>query len=547
MRLPRAVKVVAELLLAAIVLCGCELAPAQTQQPPISMPAQGPYRIAGMLVNAISGEPVRRASVEALNEEDGHAVASCVSDAEGRFSLDHLAAAKYSLTASKRGFRTGFYDEHDQFSTAIVTGPDQETTHLEFKLTPNAVLRGIVTDDGGEAVAGARVMLFKRPTFAGSTEQIVPGDTTMTDDTGAYDFGDLAAGEYLLAVVAEPWYAVHEGSATRRNTALDVAYPVTYFDSTMEEQSATPIALAGGSREEADISMHAVPAVRISVAGPRRSDGSVERPELQQSIFGQVMPVQSEEVVDALQRNSFELSGIAPGHYVLTQGDPPRVMNLDLTSNQQVDPSGGSVANAVEGTIRMQSGAPAPDEVTLSLQRMQSGQGQYIYATEARRGRFRFDAVPQGEWALAATSSGRTLSVMAVSAGAAQRAGNVITLGERAPELVVTLSDSATKVEGFAKKDGKGFAGALIVLLPKNPAQWRALTTRDQSDSDGSFALADVAPGKYTLIAIEDGWKLDWTSPSAMARYLPRGIDVTVTGQSGALMQLNLPVPVQGQ
>ncbi len=53
----------------------------------------------------------------------------------------------------------------------------------------------------------------------------------------------------------------------------------------------------------------------------------------------------------------------------------------------------------------------------------------------------------------------------------------------------------------------------MIVLLPKNPAQWRALTRRDQSDSDGSFALRSVAPGEYTVIAIEDGWQLDWTSP----------------------------------
>ena len=34
-------------------------------------------------------------------------------------------------------------------------------------------------------------------------------DTAISDDTGAYEFDNLAKGEYLLAVKAEPWYAMH--------------------------------------------------------------------------------------------------------------------------------------------------------------------------------------------------------------------------------------------------------------------------------------------------------------------------------------------------
>ena len=146
------------------------------------------------------------------------AVASCVTDNEGRFALERLSAAKYQLTASKRGFRTAFYDEHDEFSSAIVTGPDQDTTQLEFKLTPDALVRGVVSDDDGEPVANARVMLFKRPQFPAAGERTIQTDGTITDDTGAYEFGDLAAGEYLLAVVAEPWYALHEGAPAKRNS-----------------------------------------------------------------------------------------------------------------------------------------------------------------------------------------------------------------------------------------------------------------------------------------------------------------------------------------
>jgi hypothetical protein len=122
-----------------------------------------------------------------------------------------------------------------------------------------------------------------------------------------------------------------------------------------------------------------------------------------------------------------------------------------------------------------------------------------------------------------------------------------------------------TRVEGFARKpgpsgdrrvpagrvagveSGQGVAGAMILLVPKNMAALSSLVRRDQSDSDGSFSLRDVVPGQYTVVAIEDGWKLDWEQPEILARYLPGGIAVTVEDDSGKLLILDKPVPVQAR
>lgn len=529
--------------MACAVLCGCGLIEAQSRQA-TPTGTMGPYRIGGVLVNAATGEPVRRGVVQALDDAE-RTVASCLTDADGHFALDHLAAAKYRLSASKRGFRAQSYDEHDDFATSIVTGPNQDTTHLQFKLMPNSVLYGTVTDDNGDPVANARIMLFKKPRHPGTGQRMGQGETMMSDDTGAYEFSNLSAGEYYLAVIADPWYAAHEGAPAKRNAALDVVYPVTYFDSTTEETSATPMVLAGGSHEEANISLHAVPALHIKMAVARKSDGSVAVPDLQQTIFGAAVSAQSSSSGDILRTGAVEMDGIAPGHYQITQGDPSRVVDLDLSASQQVDPTSGTPANPVSGRLRMTSGAQPPDDATVSLERTDNNPGQSIYAAEVHQGQFKFEGVPSGEWAVAATSGNQALPVVAVAAGATRRAGNLITLRERTPELIVTLSDSETDVKGFARKEGKGFAGAMIVLLPRNPAQWRALTRRDQSDSDGSFALHNVVPGDYTLIAIADGWELDWTSPDAMARYLPGGTNVRVTVSSGKLVQLSAPVAVQ--
>ncbi|MGA8089683.1 MAG: carboxypeptidase-like regulatory domain-containing protein [Terracidiphilus sp.] len=544
--------------LAGVLAFNALLATAQNRQgysrTAASATTSDPYRIAGTLVNAATDEPVRRATVEALEEADSRAVASCVTDNEGHFALTGLAAAKYQLTASKRGFRTAFYDEHDEFSTAIVTGPDQNTTQLRFKLMPGAVLHGNITGDDGEPVANTRVMLFQTPKHSAEGARTMQVDATTTDDTGAYEFGNLAAGEYLLAVMAEPWYAVHEGSTARaidgspakRNPALDVAYPVTYFDSTTEEGSATPLVLTGGSREEANISLHAVPALHIQIDSAGRPDRAGVAPNLQQTVFG--LPVGLEgggNISGDRQNGAMEITGIAPGHYELTQGDPPRIAELDLSSSQQVDPNAGSAALAVTGRLRTASGAPVPGDPTITLARMDRGTGQPVFATQAHRGQFAFDGVPAGQWAVMATGEGTFKPVVAVSVGGVQRAGNLVTLRDRATNLVVTLSDAETRVEGYARKNGKGFAGAMIVLLPRNPALWKALTRRDQSDSDGSFALQNVAPGEYTVVAIEDGWPIDWTSPASMARYLPAGTSVTVSEKSGALIHLASSVTVE--
>jgi len=120
----------------------------------------------------------------------------------------------------------------------------------------------------------SKVMLFERlrDHGRGPGERTTQVNSTTTDDTGAYDFDNLAAGEYLLAVSAEPWFAMHHsGGAARQkvggdsSAALDVAYPVTFFDSVTDESSATRIVLSGGAREEANINLHAVSYTHLDV------------------------------------------------------------------------------------------------------------------------------------------------------------------------------------------------------------------------------------------------------------------------------------------
>ncbi|KAA6459773.1 hypothetical protein DYQ86_16830 [Acidobacteria bacterium AB60] len=506
-------------------------------------PVGGGFRIAGRVVNAATGDPIPRVTVAAHSQPDGRVLATAVSDSDGHFSIENLAAAKYPLSASKRGFRTEFYDEHEEFNSAIVTGEGQDTEHLQFSLAPPASLHGIVTGDGGDPVEGANVMLFRMPDAAHRSEGIVHMDNAMTDDTGAYQFSDLPAGRYYLAVKADPWYALH-GRANRNvdgsPTGLDVAYPVTFFDSSIDESSAVPIALAEGSREEANVNLHAVPAIHLKLPETARSRGTPSV-VLRETVFGQEM--QGRGGLVAIQPGNLEAIGVAPGHYQITHGEPPRTVELNATSDVEIEPDAGVAAVTLSGTLHTSAGLPIEEDINLLLEPAE-GTGRMRMQTFAQKGQFTFEGVLPGRWNLTAYAGpdGLALPVVSIATGQHAVAGNEIAVGDHSVSVAVAVSRSQTRIEGLARLDGKPASGAMIVLVPRAPGAYLSLLRRDQSDSDGSFALHDVAPGQYTVVAIVDGWKLDWRDREAIAPYLAAGTAVTIRDRSAPVVQLTKPL-----
>jgi hypothetical protein len=507
--------------------------------------------------------------VEILTVEDGRTFASTETDGQGHFALGGLPAGKFQLSASKRGYCTSFYDQHGEFNTAIVTGEGQETRNLVFRLTPGAVLRGVVTADGGDAVGNATVMLYKKPAGHDPEARIEQAGTETTDDTGAYEFSGLVAGEYLLAVQAKPWYAMnHPGNGpgagagnvraqqpeTEQQAALDVAFPVTYYDSTTDETSAAPIVLAGGSREEADVTLHAVPALHLELAA-QKTPGGAGPGNLRQIVFGAPLNEVDGFAPVSGPDGPAEAAGLAPGDYAFMQGDPPRAVEMNVASSGEIDPDAGAPTVEVKGVLEDERGVPLTSG-TISLEPAPGAVQGSMQALFFDRGAFRFPAVPPGVWTVRITNQAQSeeLRVTEVTTAGKTQSGDRITVSDRPLNLIVTATEHAAHIEGFARRNGKGAPGVMVVLVPKDLRAMAMLARRDQSDSDGGFNLLDVAPGEYTVVAIADGWNLDWANPSVMGRYLPGGEAVTVkddaeiapAGGSGTIIRLPEGVAVQG-
>jgi hypothetical protein len=541
-------------MLVAMLACAC-FSWAQSGEATAATPAAPSFRIAGTLVIAGTGDPVQGAVVSALDSEQTRRVASAETAADGSFALEGLSAAKYPLMASKRGYATGYYMQHGVYSSAVVTGPGEESEHLVFQLGPAAVIHGVVTADGGDPVEGATVLLFAKPRGNEPSARIELAGGVATDDTGAYEFAHLEAGTYYVVVQAKPWYAIHRViastqavSSTDAGSALDVAYPITYYDSTTDETSASPIALAAGSRVEANIDLHAVPALHLKIQAPRKADGTFAIPKLDESLFGVAIPGgdEAQEPVVHIGAGIMEVDGLAPGQYELTQGDPPRVAEFDAESSEIVDPSLGTPATKVTGTLVNAAGAPLSGDARLILTPAETKASRSAMSARIEQGSFTFTPVTPGIWTLTVVLGEHELPVESITVGRRKFDGNRFTVAEQPLTLKVTVEEKPLRVNGIVKTGGKGVAGVMVVAVPKNGALFPALARRDQSDSDGSFSLRDVAPGAYTVVAIENAWdNFDWSRSEVIGRYLSGGVEITVAGGQEARVKVSEPVPVQ--
>jgi hypothetical protein len=253
-----------------------------------------------------------------------------------------------------------------------------------------------------------------------------------------------------------------------------------------------------------------------------------------------------------------EVSGLAPGHYEIRQVDPPRKVEVDMSGNLEVDTSAGTQMPTVTATVRMGDGTPLPEPLQLVLN-SDADANQEILApvitSAPGQSVARFSSVSPGSWTVMARSGDLSLAVASLQTSAGVRSGATLQVKDRPLPLTVTLVAGKTSVQGMVRKsaapgaadagDGKGLAGVMVVLVPQDPGTNRGLFRRDQSDSDGSFTLRDAAPGKYTVVAIEDGWELEWARPEIIRRYLSKGVGVTITDHSAKQLQLPEPVPVQ--
>jgi hypothetical protein len=514
-------------------------------------------------VNSLTGQPLPAVSVAIAPTSQGtdrEISKSVTTGADGRFAFTGLNRGKYSLMAAARGFSLQYFEHHDPFATAIAVGPDLETDRLIFRLEPDASIEGQVTDENNEPIQNALVRLFQTTTEQGQ-QKTLPVNQAQTDDQGQYRIGHLASGTYYLAASARPWYAQNgraqnydqyaqnyysSAQNAQENAALDVTYPLTFYAGASDSANATPVQLSAGEKTTADITLHAIPSLHLRIhTGSNESSvlGRMVFPRISQRIFQGYLDSVFNAPDSWVAPGVIEISGLTPGHYVLEM--PPSTglndkgggrawyREIDLAGDADVNASDGPSFATVRGSILFPDVPHVPNHASVQLSNPDTGETFRSDITD--RGQFDFssDDVRAGRYVLALDGA-NGFFLQRLSATGAKVIGRTIEIGGTGSVRISGIaSRGAALVEGTAMRGDQPFTGAMVILVPQDPANNSPLFRRDQSDSDGTFTLPNVVPGQYAVIAIANGWDLEWANPAVLQPYLKQGerIQVPISGK----------------
>jgi hypothetical protein len=227
------------------------------------------------------------------------------------------------------------------------------------------------------------------------------------------------------------------------------------------------------------------------------------------------------------ENGDFEISGIAPGQFDVTMesyGKDPRswTQTLTLSGDSDVNITGNSPGAAVGGTVKL-NGQALQQQAFIQFRSPKSSRS--FGAQVSANGEFTVvqSPVQAGTYEVSIFNVPGAIVGNVAATGARVSGRNVEISGAGPVQLTVTLAKQLATVNGTVLRDGKPVSGAMIVLVPGHPAKNNSLFRRDQSDSDGTFTLPNVLPGQYTLLAIENGWDLEWSNPSALSPFMKEG------------------------
>ncbi len=514
------------------------------------------FAVAGRVVDAQTGTALARVTVsidpveglQAGTPPPASPPADITTSADGGFRFAGLPPGKYRLSAARRGYLSANYEEHGNFFAAVILRPDgPPAAQIRFKLLPLASITGRVLDGSGDPVTSAMVSLFA-PGYDGTGAVRMVGSTPLREGDATYEFNALAPGTYYVAVSAQPWFAVNQGSENGPSSPLDVAYPITFYPNSDLAANAEPISLRSGETAQISLTLQAVHAVHLEI----RTQGNGVNTSISKPAFDGLLQSYPGAAFFHNSRDGGNIVDIAvaPGIYEL--GSRPGVP-FDLAQSRTLSTAVPAVAPvAVTGKVAMVNGSVLPPDLTLQLvptgadspgqvgaRRGRNGfrgrQAQPVELPMQSDGSFRADAVPAGTYrlSLGATFNDRLKITGAAASGAIVSPRLTLELGTEPVILAATVVRSSSTISGrVVDAHGMPEAGAMVILVPRD-VKAETLYVQQESDSDGTWVAYGLAAGEYRAVAIRNGWDLAWKEPDVLARYLAEaGIAITALENS---------------
>ncbi|HEX8892952.1 MAG TPA: carboxypeptidase-like regulatory domain-containing protein [Terriglobales bacterium] len=546
-----------------IAACSCAVpvtAPAQMSgsvYPPSNQPATQPpgekFTVTGTVIDAVSGEPVRKALVQ-LNVVPRR---TAFTDSGGRFQFEGVWAGPVPLTAQK----PGYFSEQEVSSVGVPpidVGPN--TAPAVVKLFPESVIYGKVSTSDGTPLEHVTITLIHANIRDGQRRWDNQGSTN-TDEDGHYRFANLRPGTYYAGAGS---YTPQPDNLLAIDEAPTTGYRGVYYPGTPDRASASPIQLRAGQQSEANFSLSEVPVYRVSgiVTGYIPNEG-VGLQVLDQS--GVQVPV---GVEFNAENGRFDVRGLPEGNYVLkafsqlapnqnVRAELPFSLTQDLHNlrlglspgitipvvvTTESQPSVGRtrrwdsqsfLAGPLVSMRLVATGPPATD--AFPNVEGQSGEQTLIFRN-VDPGRYAARIDPNGQWYVASAEYGQTNLLTD---------DLVLTQGVPAQELRITLRNDSAELTGTLHLPDGVATPVTIIAIPQSatkaaPGVMTLVFSRDRRGDPADFSLSKLAPGEYLVFAFDHINDIEYSNPEVLQNYSSQAAHITLSANQRAKVALEL-------
>jgi hypothetical protein len=499
-------------------------------QPPVQAQPSKPEdlcSVEGQVVNAVTGEPIRRANISLIRSEPRQGEPgpptsySAQSNSSGQFAMKDIEPGKYVLTVNRNGYVHFIYGARRTMQPGATLSliRQQHITDLALKLTPQAVITGRILDAEGEPVADARVAIEGYQYINGRKQLMssFSGGGHTTNDLGEYRLFGVAPGKYYLSATAMLAGQMFPGDRSA-SAGPEEDYVPTYYPGTVDPASASQLDVpAGGQLSSIDLVLSKGRTVHVK---GHISHGLSGRQNV--SIF--LTPRNPGPMVRPMRNNhidaagNFDIGDVRPGQYYLTAG-----LNEGGKSRQArvlVDVGGNNVEGlnvvigpgiTVKGHLRTEGDSADLSNVRLILQPRDPGGMMFGSQDKANAdGLFEISNAAPDRYNLYVGGLPSGAYVKAIRSGQVDvlASGLDMTSGASPADMEVVISPKAAAVTGVAQNPDTGnpMPGAMVVLIPQEQQRKEQQTYYKfvVSDQNGAFSLTDLTPGEYKAYAWED-------------------------------------------
>ncbi|WP_321471694.1 carboxypeptidase-like regulatory domain-containing protein [uncultured Paludibaculum sp.] len=501
--------------------------------------------IAGRVVDATSGAPLRRAAVTIILDGRRDVRGMAPTDADGQFLLRLLPAGRYRIEVSKLGYAVMNYGARFPSNPGqiVTVGPNENKSGLIIRLPLLGAISGSIVAAGGGPAKGAFVQAYRRIYRRGQLDWS-PEGSARTNNAGQYRIIHLPAGHYIVSARQseappddKPTPAVRPEPAPRQVPAL------TFHPATPVRGEATPILLGtAGEAMGINVSIQEMEPIRLSLPFfglPGGSSPFVQRANgaltARPFIPARIREVNGESgyrlQIAAGPERRFETLALAPGRYVIASAT--EAAGVLYSARQEVNLTGGTLevplyfraAPAVKGRVRLEG----PNGGDLSRMRVRlTGSETGILRMESAKvqsdGSFSIPAVAAGMWELAVDAIPPGGHIKSATLGRTDvLTGELLVINDNRDPLEIVVSMVSAQLRG--RVDDRR---ATVVLAA--PQGDRAGMPRFHStvglDEEGSFEFRALPPGAYTIYAFEELAPQAWLDPEFLPHYAGLGTPV---------------------